>query len=280
MRGMALVTPGEMARELGISPKTLRAWLRSLKDSGDARLAGHRHNERWEFEAALARELVQTYRAGSRVRRASPPRSRTDTAAGETSIVRPATARVSSGDPGHRVRETWMGVEYNTLEDLLRPGLLAVCVGINPSPVSVAAGHYYQGTYGQRFFSRLRRVGLLDAEHEGFEDDAAFAWGVGFTDLVKRPTRGEDDLEPAEREHGRGVLEAKLQAAGARLVIFVFKSSAATLFGPFAGNGFVDRRIGAADVFVMPGPTARTDVVDAAVDQLARRVEELRGGTA
>jgi hypothetical protein len=54
-----------------------------------------------------------------------------------------------------------MGEEVETLEDLLRPGLLAVCIGINPSPTSVAAGHYYQGQIGKRFCERLRRAELL-----------------------------------------------------------------------------------------------------------------------
>lgn len=54
----------------------------------------------------------------------------------------------------HRVIEEWRGVQVKTLEDLLRPGLRAVCVGINPAPDSVAAGHYYQGKLGQAFFQR------------------------------------------------------------------------------------------------------------------------------
>jgi hypothetical protein len=42
----------------------------------------------------------------------------------------------------HRVTEEWMGQQVETLEDLLRPGLRAVCIGINPAPTSVRAGHY------------------------------------------------------------------------------------------------------------------------------------------
>jgi hypothetical protein len=34
-----------------------------------------------------------------------------------------------------------MGEEVETLADLLRDGLRAVAVGINPAPKSVAAGH-------------------------------------------------------------------------------------------------------------------------------------------
>jgi hypothetical protein len=55
----------------------------------------------------------------------------------------------------HRVTMDWLGQQVETLADLLRPGLRAICVGINPSPVSVAAGHYYQGQIGRRFWQRL-----------------------------------------------------------------------------------------------------------------------------
>lgn len=85
---------------------------------------------------------------------------------------------------GHVVIEEWRGKRVKTLEDLLRPRLRAVCVGINPAPPSVEAGHYYQGRAGQQFFGRLRSVGAIPAVSEGFEDDAAFASGIGFTDIV------------------------------------------------------------------------------------------------
>jgi len=58
--------------------------------------------------------------------------------------------------PVNRVREKWMGEKVETLADLLRPGLRAVIVGINPSTVSVEAGHYYQGTLGKLLWKRLR----------------------------------------------------------------------------------------------------------------------------
>ena len=54
--------------------------------------------------------------------------------------------------PGpHRVSLTIDGRAVETLADLPpeRGGLLFV--GLNPSPVSVTAGHYHQGTLGKRF---------------------------------------------------------------------------------------------------------------------------------
>ena len=140
---------------------------------------------------------------------------------------------------GHAVSLQWRGGTVVTLEDLLRQGLRAVSVGINPSPVSVKAGHYYQGRAGQRFFGRLRAVGVLPDSSPGAEDDAAFAAGIGFTDIVKRPSANAKSLTTDEFEHGRRELEAKLEHYGPKLVIFVFKQTAEVLFGRFAGNGFV-----------------------------------------
>ena len=166
-----------------------------------------------------------------------------------------------------------MGDRVETLEDLLRPGLRAVCVGINPSPVSVQAGHYYQGILGQRFLARLRYVGLVDGGWRGFEDDAAFAAGVGFTDIVKRPTRDAAALSAAEFEHGRRMLKSKLEAQRPALVIFTFKKAAVKLLGSFAGNGFVPGlNLANSEVFVMPAPFEGNMTAYPTLDTLAARL--------
>jgi double-stranded uracil-DNA glycosylase len=166
-----------------------------------------------------------------------------------------------------------MGDRIQTLEDLLRPGLHAICVGINPSPVSVEAGHYYQGRLGQQFFRRLRYVGLLEAVDGDFEDDAAFRSGVGFTDIVKRPTANAAALSPVEFEHGRSKLEEKLRTHSPELVIFTFKKAAESLFGLFLGNGFdPGLRIEHSEVFVMPGPYESNTTVFQTLDRLAERL--------
>jgi TDG/mug DNA glycosylase family protein len=169
----------------------------------------------------------------------------------------------------HRVIEDWMDEQVETLEDLLRPGLRAVCVGINPAPTSVAAGHYYQGRLGQGFFARLRRAGLLPSG-SGWEDDLAFANGVGFTDIIKRPTASAEELRPEEYAHGKPLLEEKVEVAEPQLVIFTFKKTATILFGSFPGSGFIGEQIGAAEVFVMPGPFAPRATVEKQLAELHR----------
>ncbi len=146
-------------------------------------------------------------------------------------------SRGKSGDPGHRVVRDWRGEQIETLADLLRPGLKGVCVGINPSPVSVAAGHYYQGRLGKSFWARLRRAGLLDEAASGFEDDAAFAAGFGFTDIVKRPSARAHDLGEDEFEAGKVELVEKLDRFRPGLVIFIFKKTATVRFGGGSASG-------------------------------------------
>jgi TDG/mug DNA glycosylase family protein len=167
-----------------------------------------------------------------------------------------------------------MGEPIVTLEDLLYPGLRAVCVGINPAPPSVAAGHYYRGRLGRQFFARLRAANVLPASFEGFADDAAFAAGIGFTDIVKRPTPSASEVRRAEIEYGAKLLDAKLREHKPGLVIFTFKRTAQALFGDFAGNGFVPGlELGGTDVFIMPAPYEKAETAASTIRHLAAHVD-------
>lgn len=174
---------------------------------------------------------------------------------------------LSSGAPWglnehHRIKVDWMGKQVEMLADLLRPGLRAVCIGINPSPVSIASGHYYQGQIGRRVWQRLQRTGMIEEASAGHEDDAAFLAGIGFTDIVKRPTARADVISAAELEHGRELLAEKLRRHRPALLIFTFKKTATALLGPFKGHGHrPEFEFEGAQIFVMPGPYERTDRV-------------------
>jgi TDG/mug DNA glycosylase family protein len=170
----------------------------------------------------------------------------------------------------HRVLETWRGERVETLEDLLRPGLRAVCVGINPAPVSVAAGHYYQGKLGQAFFGRLSRAGLLP-DAPGWDDDIAFSAGIGFTDIVKRPSTSAAAISADELDYGKSILIGKLETVRPGLVLFTFKKTANVIFGSFGGYGFMGKTLAGGEVFVMPGPYERADRVAPALSQLGAR---------
>ena len=97
-----------------------------------------------------------------------------------------------------------------TLADLppLRDRLLFV--GLNPSPVSVEAGHYHQGRLGRAFWGRLMQATILPADTDlGAADDALVAAGHGITDLHKLPSP-RDDASDAVLRAG-GFTDARIQ---------------------------------------------------------------------
>lgn len=103
-----------------------------------------------------------------------------------------------------------------------RPGGVLL-VGINPAPVSAKAGHYYQGTLGQRLWARLRSVGLLDDSEHAWEDEAFVAAGNGLTDIVKRPTASAAAVEASELAEGATALRRKIEKSQPGLLLFAFK---------------------------------------------------------
>jgi TDG/mug DNA glycosylase family protein len=292
------VVPNEIAKALGITGLRLRSWLRAEKHAGHPLLADHQHRRRWQFTPAEAEQLIVEFRSASTTAGSSaiaPPSEqrltgRTNAAhlaigdrASVTSRNAGATANTVQAqqapgcsfeghrlslDPGHRVTDIWMGETVFTLADLVRPGLRGVVVGINPSPVSVAEGHYYRGTLGRRFWTSLRDADVVPIG-AGFDDDRAFVAGLGFTDVVKRATARETGLRPGELQHGRALLETRLADVGVSRILFTFKKAATALLGPFDGFGLLPGRpIADAEVFVMSGPMAKTAVRVHAITQL------------
>ena len=99
-------------------------------------------------------------------------------------------------------------------------------------------------------------------------DDVSFASGIGFTDIVKRPSARAKDLRREELDHGRDLLLSKLEAVLPPLIIFTFKATAEKLLGAFPGNGFVNQKIGGSEVFVMPGPYENATSASKTLDDL------------
>lgn len=166
---------------------------------------------------------------------------------------------------GYQESTRWKGDDLLTLADIWPEKPRAMIVGLNPAPGSVAAGHYYQGASGRRQILRLAEAGLFPAPSDGtYFEAAALASGVGFTDLVKRPTRGENDLASAELAHGRALLVEALRARGVPLVVCVFRQPADAIMGGKSVVGFQDRSTPwGGRLFRMPGPFERADRVEA-----------------
>jgi TDG/mug DNA glycosylase family protein len=96
------------------------------------------------------------------------------------------------------------------IHDLLRPGLRVVFCGYNPSIMSGETGHHYAFP-GNRFWRVLHASGITDRLYAPSEDEALLDLGIGFTNIVARPTRRADELTRAEIRSGAIDLRAKVE---------------------------------------------------------------------
>lgn len=106
-----------------------------------------------------------------------------------------------------------------TLPDYVRKGMKVVIVGCNPSVPSVRAGHYYSGR-GNQFWTLLYDSGVIPEPLESRDDKRVLEFGVGLTDLVKRPTKGIEELEREDFSAGRVLLSRKIEELAPRIVAF------------------------------------------------------------
>jgi double-stranded uracil-DNA glycosylase len=153
------------------------------------------------------------------------------------------------------------GVEVVTLQELLRPGLRAIVVGINPSPVSVKAGHYYQGKLGKLFWKRLQLAGIVEKLTPGREDLDAFAQGVGFADVLRYPTPNAELIDSTELRRAVPDLESRLASTGCKRLLFVF-TKAWSAARQLESRGY--------QLFRMPSPYARQADVEHQLATLGR----------
>lgn len=174
--------------------------------------------------------------------------------------------------PGlHRITIVADGRPIETLADLppLRNRLLFV--GLNPSPVSVDAGHYHQGRLGRTFWRRLMTATILPSDTRiESADDALTAEGHGITDLLKLPT-ARDEATDGELTAGVGTLWQRIAIWRPGAIVFIYKRAAeiaagrplAERWGQLGGIALAGR-----PCFLMPGPYAPRPEVDAGLNLL------------
>ena len=88
----------------------------------------------------------------------------------------------------------------NTLADYLRPGLHILSIGLNPSLGSVEAGFYFANPRN-RFWPAMLASGLAPPGMTPGAEGIRLLFdnhGMGFTDVVKRPSAGGGSLRAAD----------------------------------------------------------------------------------
>jgi TDG/mug DNA glycosylase family protein len=114
------------------------------------------------------------------------------------------------------------GRVIQSLPDYLQPDLDLLSIGLNPSINSVIAGYYF-ATPTNRFWKALNGSELIDEELEpGVEgiERLFHQHRMGFTDVVKRPTRGAADLRADDFRYWAPELEEKIITFRPRIAWF------------------------------------------------------------
>ncbi|XP_054708951.1 uncharacterized protein LOC129218656 [Uloborus diversus] len=161
-------------------------------------------------------------------------------------------------------------VMKKSLPDHLSHGLDIVIIGINPGLMAAYKGHHYAGP-GNHFWKCLFLAGLIPEPMSAVDDFKLISHGIGFTNIVSRPTKGSADLSRKEIREGAEILLSKLRKYQPKIAVFngkmiyeVFSGKKNFDFGrqpdPIQGTGI--------SVFVMPSSSARCAQLPRAVDKV------------
>jgi mismatch-specific thymine-DNA glycosylase len=147
--------------------------------------------------------------------------------------------------------------ELKTLPDYLPKESKLVIVGINPSLVAAQTGRYYSGR-GNQFWPLINDSGLVAERLECSDAERVTEFGIGLTDLVKRPTKGSDGVSTREFVEGRDALHRKLEGIDrARVIAFNGKIVYEKFMGRKCEYGVQEERLYGAMVYVLPSTSRR-----------------------
>jgi len=157
---------------------------------------------------------------------------------------------------------------FRTLPDYLAPNLQLVFIGINPGLYSVERGHYF-ARKTSRFWPAFSASCLSEGMRRGLgvdqltpeHDIELLRFGIGITDVVKRPSANASELSPAEFKEWAPRLMEKLERYKPRVACF----HGLTAFRPFLLFGMEGKRkpvlgaqpevISETRLFVVPNPS-------------------------
>ena len=148
----------------------------------------------------------------------------------------------------------------DTPPDYLAEGLSVVFVGLNPGLESARVGHYF-ASRRTRFWRAANQAGVFDPPLDAATDHRALEQGIGFTDVVKRPTSGSSGLRAADFKRWAPVLKRNLLRYSPHIVCFhgmvAYRNYLKRAEGIDARAvlGLQGHGIGRSRVFVVPNPS-------------------------
>ncbi|XP_059609742.1 uncharacterized protein LOC132257057 isoform X2 [Phlebotomus argentipes] len=161
-------------------------------------------------------------------------------------------------------------VSKRTLPDHIANNLDIIIIGINPGLFAAYKGHHYAGP-GNHFWKCLYLSGLTHEQMTAEEDYKLLKFGIGFTNMVQRATKGSADLTRKEIKEGSHILMDKLKRFRPKIAVFNGK----LIFEVFSGKkdfnfGRQPECIEGTNTYmwVMPSSSARCAQLPRAADKV------------
>lgn len=128
-----------------------------------------------------------------------------------------------------------MSSAVSAIPDHIRPGLLVLFIGFNPSIRSGETGHHYANP-NNRFWKIIHDAGLTPRRFAPEEDSELLELGYGFTNIVPRPTKTAAEITKEEYSLGRVELKRKLERFRPQVACYVGKG----VYEQFSGRKSVE----------------------------------------
>jgi TDG/mug DNA glycosylase family protein len=142
-----------------------------------------------------------------------------------------------------------------SINDVIAPNLKVLFCGINPGLYSGATGHHFAHP-GNRFWKTLYHSGFTKRLLRPDEERELLSWGYGVTNLVKRSSISEAELNLKELIEGGKELEKKVRVYKPAWIAFFSISSFRRAFRqPKASIGEQPWCLADSRVWVLPNPS-------------------------
>ncbi|CAF4293024.1 unnamed protein product [Rotaria socialis] len=148
-----------------------------------------------------------------------------------TNVNNKRKASTVSMNPNRFDGATEEELSQRLLSDILQPNLDIVFVGVNPSLYAVHKGHHYGGP-GNHFWKLLHMSGLIPNSLNANDDYRMPQYGIGFTNIVQRPSKAGSDITKDEITMGAEVLMHKIKTYRPKIVAFNGRG----IYEVYAGN--------------------------------------------
>ncbi|MDW3180320.1 MAG: mismatch-specific DNA-glycosylase [Acidimicrobiia bacterium] len=158
-----------------------------------------------------------------------------------------------------------------TLADSIRPNMVLLMCGLNPSPASADDGVAFARP-GNRFWPAMLAANLAEADRD--PQALLRRHRIGMTDIVKRTTRRADELSAAEYVDGLARLHRLAEWLEPDALCFVGLAGWRAAVDKKATPGWQEHQIGGRPAYVMPSTSGLN-----ASAQLPDLVAHLRAAT-